>query len=136
MFETCWSILTCTVLLLQISYKQFLEILKKWIEFFIHKNLFWHNFIWIVLAKNVYENLSSLFCGRSRNYWWGVAEMHNRPWVCTHMKEFLFFMKKKLFTQFFLSSSFFHLTIIFIGIFFLVACFHRTNIIFEVELIS
>ena len=107
MFETCWSILTCTVLLLQISYKQFLEILKKWIEFFIHKNLFWHNFIWIVLAKNVYENLSSLFCGRSRNYWWGVAEMHNRPWVCTHMKEFFFHEKKKLFTQFFLSSSFF-----------------------------
>ena len=107
MFETCWSILTCTVLLLQISYKQFLEILKKWIEFFIHKNLFWHNFIWIVLAKNVYENLSSLFCGRSRNYWWGVAEMHNRPWVCTHMKEFFFSWKKKLFTQFFLSSSFF-----------------------------
>ena len=103
MFETSWSILTCTVLLLQISYKQFLEILKKWIEFFIHKNLFWHNFIWIVLAKNVYENLSSLFCGRSRNYWWGVAEMHNRPWVCTHMKEF-FFMKKKNFSH----SFFFH----------------------------
>ena len=104
---------------------------------FIHKNLFWHNFIWIVLAKNVYENLSSLFCGRSRNYWWGVAEMHNRPWVCTHMKEiFVFFMKKKLFTQFFLSSSFFIWPLFLSEFFFLVACFHRTNIIFEVELIS
>ena len=105
---------------------------QKWIEFFIHKNLFWHNFIWIVLAKNVYENLSSLFCGRSRNYWWGVAEMHNRPWVHTWKKFLFLFIKKNFFAQF----SFIKFTSPFLSGFFLVACFHRTNNIFEVELIS
>ena len=98
----------------------------------VYKNFFWHNFIWIVLPRMFMRIFPHFFVV-------GLEIIDEGLQRCTidleytHERNFCFFSSKK---NFFAQFSFIKFTSPFLSGFFLVACFHRTNNIFEVELIS